>query len=112
MIRGAAADPRLDELFVERVFADGEHQSGQVRITFVQVLEHLLGIKESRLLLLTDGDCRFLDTRKKSMMDALRIPCLFSLIDRSPHSEHSSFILRIRSEFYTLAGNRNFTSHF
>jgi len=29
--------------------------------------------KESRLLLLTEGDYRFLDTRKKSMMDALRV---------------------------------------
>ena len=29
--------------------------------------------KESRLQLLTDGDYRFLDTRKKSMMDALRV---------------------------------------
>ena len=29
--------------------------------------------KESRLLLLTEGDYRFLGTRKKSMMDALRV---------------------------------------
>ncbi len=29
--------------------------------------------KKSRLQLLTDGDYRFLDTRKKSMMDALRV---------------------------------------
>ncbi len=45
--------------------------------------------KESRLQLLADGDYRYLDTRKKSMMDALRVAAsnMFRNVQERPNSE-------------------------